>query len=283
VSPTPRATLIAAATARLRRAGVEAPERDARWLARWASGLDGAAFSARLGDPAAADEAQRFEQAVRGREARIPTAQITGFRVFWDRRFRVTADVLDPRPETETLIAHALQGPPAARILDLGTGTGCLLLTLLAEWPEARGTGTDISPAALAVAAGNARDLGLAERADFVLADWCAGLPGRFDLAVSNPPYIAETELACLAPEVRLHEPRRALTPLADPGDGLEAYRRIAAGLPPLLAPGARVMLEIGPNQAAAVAGIVSGAGMTVTTVQPDFDGRDRVVIAIAA
>jgi release factor glutamine methyltransferase len=283
VSQAARAALIAAATARLRRAGVEAPERDARLLLRWASGLDGAAFSARLGDPAPVAEAQRFEQAVRARESRVPIAQITGFREFWGRSFRVTPDVLDPRPETETLIAHALRGPPAERILDLGMGTGCMLLTLLAEWPLARGTGTDISPAALAVAAENARTLGVAKRAEFVLADWCAGLAGPFDLVISNPPYIAAAEIAGLAPEVRLHEPRQALTPLADPGDGLEAYRQIAPGLRPLLAPGGRVLLEIGPDRAAAVAGILAGSGMTVASVLPDFDGRDRVVTASAA
>lgn len=283
MNPATRATLVAAAAARLRRAGVEGPERDARLLLRWASGLDGAAFSARLSEPAPPEEAARFAQAVAARADRVPLAQITGRREFWGRRFRVTPDVLDPRPETEMLVAHALRGPPAARILDLGTGTGCLLLTLLAEWPAARGTGTDISPAALAVAAENARDLDLAARAEFVDADWCAGLGGGFDLVVANPPYIAETELAGLAPEVRLHEPRQALTPLSDPGDGLEAYRRIAAGLLPLLAPEARVMLEIGPRQAAAVAETLNGSGMAVTAVLRDFDGRDRVVSAIAA
>lgn len=279
MSPESRAALIAEAARRLRHAGVEDPARDARLLARWAAGLDGAAFSARLDEPTPAAEAARFAEAVAARAARVPVAQITGMREFWGRRFRVTPDVLDPRPETETLIAAALDGPPARRILDLGTGSGCILLTLLAEWPEARGTGTDISPAALAVAEANARALGLADRAGFARADWCAGLTGRFDMVVSNPPYVSAAELAGLTPEIRLHEPRAALVPAGDPGDGLEAYRRIAAGIAPLMAPRARVLLEIGASQGAEVAGIMAAAGASRPAVLRDLDGRDRVIV----
>jgi release factor glutamine methyltransferase len=275
-----RAALVAAAVGRLRRAGVDAPERDARLLARWASGLEAAAFSARLTDPAAPDEAARFAAAVEARAARVPVAQITGQREFWGRSFRVTRDVLDPRPETEVLVARALEGPAPGRILDLGTGTGCLLLTLLAEWPEARGLGTDISAAALAVARDNAAALGLAGRARYQQADWCAGVTGAFDLIVSNPPYIAASEIASLETEVRLHEPRDALTPAGDPGDGLEAYRRIAAGIGTLLAPGGRILLEIGSTQAAAVTGILASAGLRVIAAIRDLDGRDRVIQA---
>ncbi|HSF97005.1 MAG TPA: peptide chain release factor N(5)-glutamine methyltransferase [Thermohalobaculum sp.] len=274
--------MLAAAAARLREAGVDAPERDARLLLRWASGLGAAAFSARLAEPPWAGEAERFAQAVAARASRVPVSQIIGRRAFWGRDFRVTPDVLDPRPETETLIAAALNGPSPARILDLGTGSGCILLTLLAEWPRARGLGTDTSAAALAVAAGNALALGVAERAEFRLADWCGGLAGRFDLIVSNPPYIAAAEVAALEPEVRRHEPRQALTPEGDPGDGLDAYRRIAGGLPALLAPGGRVLLEIGPTQAGSVAGILESNAMAVSAVLPDLDGRDRVIFAHA-
>lgn len=276
-----RAALIAAAAARLREAGVEAPERDARVLLRWASGLEGAAFSARLGEPAAPGETECFAKAVAARESRMPVSQITGMREFWGRGFRVTPDVLDPRPETETLVSVALEGPTAARILDLGTGTGCILLTLLAEWSGATGLGTDASEAALAVASGNAAALGLEKRATFRRADWCDGLEGGFDLVVSNPPYIAPGEIANLAPEVRLHEPRDALTLPGDPGDGLEAYRRIVTGLPKVMAPGGRVMLEIGPTQADAVVRILQKAGLGDAGVLRDLDGRDRVVRAI--
>jgi release factor glutamine methyltransferase len=206
----------------------------------------------------------------------VPVSQIVGERLFWGRRFRVTADVLDPRPETETLIAHALEGPPARRILDLGTGSGCILLTLLAEWPEAAGLGVDVQSAALSVAAENARRLNVDGRVSFRRGDWCDGLEGPFDLVVSNPPYLAEAELGALEPEVRLHEPRAAL---AGGKDGLDAYRHIAAGVGPLLAPGGRLMLEIGPSQGAPVSAMLAAKGLEPARILPDLDGRDRVVV----
>jgi len=276
-----RAEVISRAAARLAGAGVAAPERDARLLYRWAANLDGVALSAALGDPATPCEVDRFERAVVAREGRAPVSHITGKREFWGRSFRVTPAVLDPRPETEALVAAALEGPPAGHVLDLGTGSGCILLTLLAEWPEARGVGVDISAAALDVAAQNARSLGVNGRAGLVSGDWCAGLAGefgeQFGLIVSNPPYIAADELAGLAPEVRNHEPLAALSP---GGDGLDAYRRIAAGVGPLMAPDGRLLLEIGPRQAAAVERILTDAGLVLTAVLPDLDGRDRVVSA---
>ena len=279
-----RANLIARAAARLAGAGVAAPERDARLLYRWAANLDGAGLSAALSDPATAREIARFERAIEARAGRAPVSHITGEREFWGRSFRVTPAVLDPRPETETLVAAALARPPVRRVLDLGTGSGCILLSLLAEWPEARGVGVDISAAALEVAASNARRLGVTDRTRLVTGDWCTGLAGsggQFGLIVSNPPYIAGGELAGLAPEVRDHEPLAALCPTDDPaGDGLGAYRRIAAGVGPLLAPGGQLLIEIGPRQAAPVRRILTEAGMTVTAVLPDLDGRDRVVSA---
>lgn len=275
-----RAALIARAAARLAGAGVPEPERDARLLYRWAAGMDGAGLAAALADPASPRETACFETAIEAREGRAPVSHITGGREFWGRRFRVTPAVLDPRPETETLIAHALEGPAPRRILDLGTGSGCILLTLLAEWPGTRGVGTDISAAALEVAAENARRLGVADRTELVASDWCDGLGGiggPFGLIVSNPPYIAGDEIAGLTPEVRLHEPLAALSP---GGDGLDAYRRIAAGVGPLLAPEGRILLEIGPHQATDVGRILAAAGITVTAVLPDLDGRNRVVSA---
>jgi release factor glutamine methyltransferase len=260
-------------------AGVPDPAREARLLLRWAAGLSGAALAAALDGPAAEDEARRFGEAVRRRAARVPLSHITGEREFWGRPFAVGPQVLDPRPETETLVAEALRRGPATRVLDLGTGSGCLLVTLLAEWPGAEGLGTDISGAALATARSNAERHRVAARARFVQADWAEGLEGPFELVVSNPPYIAAAEMASLAPEVRDHEPRIALTP---GGDGLGAYRRIAAGVGRLMTPGALLMLEVGPAQSMDVAAILADAGLSVLGVIPDLDGRARVVLARA-
>lgn len=254
--------------------GGEAARREAQILLGHAAGLDRAALH-RLADAALTPEILAAFEALAARRLRgEPISQILGYRDFWKHRFRVTRDTLDPRPETETLVAAALAAP-FARVLDLGTGTGAILLSLLAERPLATGLGTDISPAALAVAEGNARALGLAGRAGFALSDWFAGVDGRFDLIVSNPPYITQAEMAGLSPEVRDWEPRLALTP---GGDGLDAYRAIAAGAGAHLAPGGRLLAEIGPAQGAAVAALFAAAGLRAIAVLPDLDGRDRVV-----
>ncbi|WP_323020183.1 peptide chain release factor N(5)-glutamine methyltransferase [Pararhodobacter sp.] len=265
---------LAQAVQRLDAAGIADAPRDARLLLAHALGIAPDRLTLVLRDPAGAEQAV-FGEAIARRAAREPVSHITGRRLFWGRAFHVTADVLDPRPETETLIAEAL-GAPFTRLLDLGTGSGAILLTLLAERPAARGLGCDLSPAALAVAEGNAATLGLSGRAEFRQGDWFGPVEGRFDLIVSNPPYIAEAEMAGLAPEV-LREPRMALTP---GGDGLDAYRAIARGAGAHLTPGGRLMVEIGPTQGAAVAGLMAAAGLQGIALHPDFDGRDRVVSA---
>lgn len=265
-----------AAVARLAAAGVADAARDARLLLAHAMGIAPDRLMLALHDPLPPEAAQRFEAALAARAARQPVSQITGQRQFWGRSFRVTPDVLDPRPETETLIAAALEAP-FARVLDLGTGSGAILLTLLAERPGAQGLAVDLSPAALAVAQGNAAALGLADRASFHLSDWFAAVDGRFDLIVSNPPYIAQDEMGDLSPEVRDWEPHLALTP---GGDGLAAYRAIAAGALAHLVPGGRLLVEIGPRQGQAVAALFAGAGLQAPRILPDFDGRDRVVAA---
>lgn len=219
--------------------------------------------------------AARFETLVARRAARTPMSHILGYRVFYKHRFTVTPEVLDPRPETEVLVTTALRAP-FHRVLDLGTGSGAILLSLLAERPDATGVGTDLSEAALAVAQTNAQPLDLVGRAQFCVSDWFSKLEGQFDLIVSNPPYIAAEEMADLQPEVRLHEPRIALT---DEADGLTAYRRIMADATGHLRPGGRLIVEIGPTQAQAVAGMMHDVGLIETQVIPDFDGRDRVVL----
>lgn len=269
---------LGAARVRLAAAGVPDPARDARLLLADAAGIAPERLGLEPDHPLAPAELQRLEARLAARVARQPMAQILGWRDFWRHRFRVTPDVLDPRPETETLVAAALQ-VPFARVLDLGTGSGAILCSLLAERSGATGVGSDLSEPALAVARANAAALGLAGRADLIRADWFDGVQGRFDLIVSNPPYIAVDEIAALSPEVRDWEPRLALTP---GGDGLDAYRAIARGAAAHLAPGGRLLLEIGPTQAAAVSALLRAAGLERIGILPDLDGRDRVVAARA-
>lgn len=266
---------LAAGAARLAAAGVPEAARDARRLMAAALGVAAERLTLLAPEPLAAGAAETYGRMLDERAGRRPVAQIVGRRAFWGRDFAVTGAVLDPRPETETLVALALAGPVPARLLDLGTGSGAILLTLLAEWPGARGTGTDLDPEALAVAAANAARLGVAARAEFRRADWTEGVEGRFGLVASNPPYIPGAEVAGLAPEVRDWEPRHALTPGPT---GLEAYRRIAAGLGRVLAPGGRGLFEVGAGQGAAVAAVFADAGFPAARVHPDLDGRDRVV-----
>lgn len=271
-----RAGALREAASRLAAAGIEGPEREARLLLRWAAGLDAAALATRLDETPGCTETARFHEAVTRRAGRVPLSHVTGLRAFWRHDFIVTPAVLDPRPETEVLVAWALEGSAPESIVDLGTGTGCILLSLLAEWPRARGLGIDASAEALGVAQANAAALGLSGRADFRHGNWLEDVAGPVDLVVSNPPYLATAELAGLTPEV-LAEPRAAL----DGGpDGLEPYRRIAARLGTVLAPGGTVLLEIGPTQAEAVSSILIGAGLPCVAVRADLDGRPRVVRA---
>ena len=265
-----RAEGLRGAVARLEAAGVEGAARDARRLMAAASGS--AALPA---EALGAEAANRFEAMVAQRAARQPMSHILGQRAFWKHEFIVTPDVLDPRPDTETLVEAALEAP-FERVLDLGTGSGAILLSLLSERPEATGVGTDTSAAALDVARRNAARLGL----DPVLrqADWFDGLAGEgpFDLIVSNPPYIPAGDMPGLAPELSF-EPRGALT---DEADGLSAYRAIAAGAADWLIPKGRLVVEHGAGQSDAVRDVFQQAGLVVTGVRKDLDRRDRVVLA---
>ncbi|WP_227284040.1 peptide chain release factor N(5)-glutamine methyltransferase [Boseongicola sp. H5] len=273
---TPRTiqTALTAGRDRLRAAGLDGADRDARWLMAGALGVPPDRVILRLQDPLGDPAARSFETAIARRLDREPVSHILGGRWFYGRWFRVTRDVLDPRPETETLVDLALSAP-FSTVLDLGTGTGCILLSLLAVRPGATGLGTDISPEALAVADRNATGLGLSDKLDLRLSDWTADVTGRFDLIVSNPPYISATEMADLAPDVRDHEPHLALT---DGGDGLAAYRAITAGAPHHLARGGRLLVEIGWTQGPAVSALFRAAGLEEIAVHSDMDGRPRVV-----
>lgn len=273
-SQTARGALVAA-TARLAAAGIDAAGGDARALLAAAIEVPRDRLTLHLGDALDPAAAARLDAMIARRAANEPVAKILGERSFWGRMFKVTADVLDPRPETECLIAAALDGPAPGRLLDLGTGSGIIAVTLLAEWPGAQGVASDTSAAALAVAGHNAARHGVAARLDLLCADWFAGMKGQFDLIVSNPPYIAADEMPNLAPEVRLHDPQAALT---DGADGLTACRAIVAGARAHLRPGGRILLEIGPAQGQQVCKLLTGAGFTGVRILRDFDGRDRVV-----
>lgn len=272
------AEALRAALPRLQAAGVEGAARDLRLLLAFAIGIAPDRLTLVLNDPLSDAALARFEAAVVARMSRQPVSQIVGGRLFWGRWFRVTPDVLDPRPETETLIAAALDGE-FSRVLDLGTGSGAILITLLAERGHATGMGIDLSENALSVATGNAASLLVADRATFLQSDWLGAVSGTFDLIVANPPYIAEAEMPDLSPDVRLWEPRLALTP---GGDGLEAYRHILRDIGAVLAPSGRVLFEIGAGQGSAVAALCRSAGLRAVTVLQDMDGRDRVVSAVA-
>jgi len=272
-----------ALTRQFRDANIESPELDARVLIGHALGLDHAGLIAAAAQLMSTANVERVERAARRRLAGEPVARITGTREFWGLPFIVTPDVLVPRPETETVVeaALALIGPDrttSPRILDIATGSGAILLALLSELPHARGAGTDIDQQALGVARRNAAQLGLADRVKFVASNYGAALGGRFDLVVSNPPYVATSEIATLSREVRDHDPRLAL----DGGpDGLSAYRAIATDAVRLLAPGGYLVLEIGHGQENDVARLLSNAELVLTGgLRRDLAGIARVLAA---
>jgi release factor glutamine methyltransferase len=271
----------------LRQGGIETPELDARLLLCHAASLSHEAFIARAREDLRPDAAALLEGAIARRLKREPVARIRGTREFYGRSFLLGPESLDPRPDTETLIDAALDiigkkgwREAPLKLLDLGTGSGSILVTLLAELPRATGIGTDLSPRALAVAAANASAHGLASRAVFIAADWLDAIAGKFDLILSNPPYLAASEIAGLAADVAAYDPRLAL----DGGpDGLDSYRRIAARAREVLAGDGRLLVEIGPAQAEAVAAIFAGAGLRpdeAGSPRLDLAGRSRVVVA---
>ena len=270
------AEAMVAAAARLRAAGVPDPARDARVLLAHAARIDAARVTLIAPEDLAPEIEERFDQLISLRSIRVPVSHLVGERAFYGRRFKVSRDVLDPRPETETLIEGAL-AVPFETVLDLGTGSGCILVTLLAETPCARGLGVDVSEAACLQASANAVLHRVEARADIRQSDWFADVDETFDLIASNPPYLAGYEMDEVAPELREHEPRVALT---DEGDGLSAYRVIASQAAQYLNPNGRVMVEIGWQQGASVRAIFEKNGWSGIVVMPDLGGRDRVIHA---
>ena len=271
---------------RLRAAGMPSPDLDARLLVSHACGLSRETYILASDRPIEAHESAAIDDFAGRRLTGEPVSRIVGRREFYGRDFAIGPAVLDPRPDTETLVAAAIDilaaeartaGSP--RILDLGTGSGCILLTLLAELPHAWGVGIDVDPEALKLARKNAKTLTLTSRSAFACMDWVEALNGEFDLIVSNPPYIARDEITTLADDVRLYDPKVAL----DGGlDGYDAYRAISASCLSVLRPGGSVVVEAGARQAAEIVNLfaehdVTGIGVEARLFQ-DLAGINRVV-----
>jgi release factor glutamine methyltransferase len=264
----------------LQAAGIDSPVIDARLLVEAASGASRADI---ISDPhRELDQAQRstLDAYLDRRERREPISHILGVKGFWKIMLRVTPDVLTPRPDSETLLDAVLPLFPEGRsfkVLDLGVGSGAIVLAILAERPAATGLGVDVSEEALAVARENAANLGLAGRIALLRGDWTAGLePASFELVVSNPPYVATAEIDGLDPEVRDHEPRLAL----DGGeDGLDAYRALAPAILEVLKPDGWFAVEIGVGQREAVEALFRAAGAADLRVVQDLGARDRVIV----
>ena len=265
---------------RLEEAGIEGPVIDARLLLEAATGASRTDIVTDPYRPLSPAEAETLEGYLQRRIAREPVSHILGRKGFWTVELKVTRDVLTPRPDTETLVNAVLKSLPAEqpmRILDLGVGSGAILLALLAERPLWSGVGVDISEPALEVARENAALLKLDDRAVFVHGLWAEGQPDQaFDAVVSNPPYIPTADIDGLDPEVSVHEPRLAL----DGGiDGLDAYRVLAPQVMRVLKPGGVFALEIGHDQGHAVEALMNQAKAGFCRVVSDLGQRDRVVI----
>ena len=266
---------VAEGAARLREAGVDNPRLDARLLFECAKAVEASAMLAKGRLP------DIFASLIARRASREPLAYITGAKEFWSLDFSVGPGVLIPRPDSETLIETALRLYPdkaaPLAILDLGTGSGCLLIAALTEFPNAHGVGIDSSPEALAWARRNVAAHHLEDRASLIETGWLEEASPGFDLILANPPYIPTADIAGLAPEVAGHEPRTAL----DGGsDGLSAYRELAPRIARLLAPSGRALLEIGQGQGDAVATLLAAAGLEVPGIYPDLAGIPRAVVA---
>lgn len=268
------ASLLSLASARLK--GSDTPTLDARLLLQAAAGLSREDLILGPDRPLTPEQLARFESFIARRERHEPVSRILGEREFYGRVFRVTPDTLDPRPDTETIIEAALPlMPRGARLLDLGTGTGAIAVTLLGERPDASGVATDLSPAALAVAGENARSLGVAGRLELREGSWFAPVDGRFDLILSNPPYIPEGDISDLSPDVRNFDPSLALS---GGTDGLDPYRIIASGAAAHLAAGGHVLVEIGAGQAQDIEAIFAAAGFRPAGRYRDLGGHDRAL-----
>jgi release factor glutamine methyltransferase len=263
----------------MKAAGLDTPVLDARLIVQHALGISWDTLYLKEDQPLTDGERTRLEAELARRAAHEPVSRIVGRRHFWTLDLAVTPDTLDPRADTESLIETVVAAIPdrtrPLRILDLGTGTGAILLALLAEYPDASGFGVDISEGALATARTNADSHGLAARVQFARGNWGQGLEGPFDVIVSNPPYIERQDLPGLPPEVREHDPMLAL----DGGlDGLDAYRALIPAVVSLLAPDGLAVLEIGAGQADSVTAIAQSCGLKPAGRKVDLGGIERAL-----
>jgi release factor glutamine methyltransferase len=265
----------------LHEAGIEEAELDAKLLAAYSLKTDRMGMLLQGGRELTAEEREQYAQLIKRRAEHEPVGRIMGNSEFWGLNFGLNAATLEPRQDSETLIEAALDLYPdhraPLRMIDLGTGSGCLLLTVLSEFPHATGIGTDAAAAAIDQAISNAETLGLHTRAKFIETSWASGITEQFDLVVSNPPYIASAEIETLMPEVRRHDPRAALDGGAD---GLDAYRAIAEILPHLLKPTGHAVLEVGHDQAQAVMALLQSMGLKNIRTRRDLAGIERCVLA---
>ena len=266
---------------RLAATGVDRPDLDARILLAKASGVPRERFYGKEDGTISTDQLAVFRSLVARRCRGEPVSRIVGTREFWSLELAIDASTLDPRPDSETLVEAVLEHFPERRFplraLDLGTGSGCLLLAILSEYRQAQGLGIDIDAGCLAMARQNAAMHGLAARARFALGDWADGCHETFDMVLCNPPYVPAAAIASLAPEVACYDPRRALD---GGGDGLNCYRRLVSGLPQALNGNGMAFLEIGAGQADAVRAILESAGLIGRGSRRDLGGHERCLIA---
>jgi release factor glutamine methyltransferase len=277
--PVTRGALLGEARAALKAAGVDGGDSDARILTAAALGISASQLITRPDEPVADGDCLRLRNWIARRGAGEPVARLTGTREFWGLPFILSTETLVPRPDTETLVEAVVEARPdrnaRLRILDLGTGSGCILLALLSEYWEATGLGVDLSADAVATARLNAERLEFAERAFIQQGSWDDGISERFDIVVSNPPYIPSTDIGDLEIEVRDHDPALALDGGAD---GLEAYRELARRLPQRLVPGGIAAIELGVGQEDAVGALMAASGFSVA-VRHDLAGVARVLL----
>jgi len=273
------------ATQRLAMAGVDQPRRDARLLVSELLNITMATMIAYPETALSAEHAAIVDVAISRRVKREPVSRILGQREFFGLPFVLGEGTLDPRPDSEVIVESVLvclKGEQAPSILDLGTGTGCLLLSALSEIDDATGVGVDISPNAVGVAQKNAHELGLADRAQFIQQDWMESdwvdvLPSAFDLVISNPPYIPEADIARLEPEVTHYDPIKALEGGVD---GLDPYRHLIPCLRSLLKPGGHAVFEVGKGQSCDVAQLFEVSGFDVLAKPLDLGGIERCIVA---